>query len=994
MDTFQFLSTILPRTGLYVLAKDVGYGFDHTLYTDIQSMAKAALSIDARGETIYHARSSFANEIRPLNGHRNADGTHQAGVRNKDNVLFMRSLAIDLDVGPRKEYDSQKQAAEAVQFTCKQLSIPLPMLISSGRGVHGYWVWDRDVPREEAEPICQAFVKMAEQHNLRIDTGVTKNIASVLRPVGTHWRKDGEREVRLLLFPGAVSFDRMREALAPFTIPSEIKVDDEWSLGPRTHPPSSAHEIVKHCSAVAAMAASSGALPEPLWWAMLGVVKHCTEGEALAHEWSAGDPRYSEADTKAKFDSSWLGGPPTCDRIASLGGLCQGCTHKVKTPIQLGYTLESPPVAPFIPIVTVPPSISFARRNEIKDIPFWMSKYGWNNLALTAQQKTKLSDGSEVVEVQPFANRWFYPYKRTRGEDGTMVLKCCARGVRGAWDEFEMPTAHLADTRSLLKTLAEHEIIPCGGKTGVDLMRQYVQDLMQAIERHEDETITYNTFGWHRRGFVLGTTLVQEQSDGTALLGERIPPELRHGMRCAGTVERWAELIDQIYNREGAEPYQMMILASFAAPLIALTGIDIWHGIPIALTGESGLGKTTTCLVAASVWGRPGDFLVSSHEAGVTMNALTQTVAVYRHLPVILDEVHGMPGMTLPTLLYALSNGKPKRALRSDRSFRATDQWDTITFVTSNQSIMGLLALFDRAKAEATQLRVFEVALPKGFNERVFGGLNAKDLIERQLLSENYGEVGRIFLRRVMHDREAVVQLIHKVRAKYVPKEAEDNKERFYRDLIAMVAVAGLIAKQLNLVKFDINNIITWMNQNIRDLRQIRKQHLPDFRDHLYMVFNELMVRAVQTKAYPRSRPNRSVPTEHVNWVRNEPPLARYVSDEQIAIVPLASLRTVCAKLQIPVRDFMLRCTQEGITYTPAYLGLIMDKMYPFRGTDLPHASAQTSCMIFNMKTLIQHTPGMFVVQENGELKSDRVVEIKGARPAVEDTDQPVASEG
>ena len=63
-----------------------------------------------------------------------------------------------------------------------------------------------------------------------------------------------------------------------------------------------------------------GAVNEPLWRNMLGVVKYTTEGEPLCHEWSQGDPRYDEEETQRKIDK-WTAGPTLCETLRASSDL-------------------------------------------------------------------------------------------------------------------------------------------------------------------------------------------------------------------------------------------------------------------------------------------------------------------------------------------------------------------------------------------------------------------------------------------------------------------------------------------------------------------------------------------------------------------------------------------------------------------------------------------------------------------------------------------------
>jgi AAA domain len=86
-----------------------------------------------------------------------------------------------------------------------------------------------------------------------------------------------------------------------------------------------------------------GKLAEPLWYAGLGVLAHCEEGDRLGHEWSNGDPRYTEQETQERLDRAREFGPTTCAKFHGLNlEPCARCAHwqNITSPIQLGRDAE------------------------------------------------------------------------------------------------------------------------------------------------------------------------------------------------------------------------------------------------------------------------------------------------------------------------------------------------------------------------------------------------------------------------------------------------------------------------------------------------------------------------------------------------------------------------------------------------------------------------------------------------------------------------------
>ena len=67
---------------------------------------------------------------------------------------------------------------------------------------------------------------------------------------------------------------------------------------PDVFPPSDANAIADECAQLGHMRATRGIMPEPVWYACIGILAFCDEeGQMRAHEWSRGDRRYSRRST-------------------------------------------------------------------------------------------------------------------------------------------------------------------------------------------------------------------------------------------------------------------------------------------------------------------------------------------------------------------------------------------------------------------------------------------------------------------------------------------------------------------------------------------------------------------------------------------------------------------------------------------------------------------------------------------------------------------------
>lgn len=971
MDTLSFLKKILPSQGHYVLAR-FRNGMDkppaHVRYDSIEQLVSGALAADSRGEQVFHACATFA-EARKKEKVIDGRTVQVEATRAKNNVAFTRSQWLDVDVGDGKDYPDQRSALMAIMEMLRTLGLPKPLIVGSGRGFHLYWPFTRDLPGAQAAIMGKAFAAALKDIGFKHDPMRTGDTASILRPVGTHWRKHGEVEVRLVRDADPVSPKEFMRCIAKYAERPKVTMadvfGDEWSSGTKaSYPPSSALRIVQFCDAMRHVADLGGDVVEPLWRAMLGVVKFTVEGEDQAHEWSRGAEDYDPAVTQQKLDN-WSG-PATCSYFSSNCDHCAGCSYagRVKSPIQLGYSQELPPAAPAeapapdvapvadshpaptpaepeaAPVIT-PGEVEKWARKMPTDLPFWPKGYAWNGEVL--QRAVEGEDGA--VQWMPFSTRLFYPYLRHPGDDGTYVIKISAliNAKRGRWRDFDIPAETVAEDKALARALGAFEIYAIG-KNGKAHMRHFVHALIDSMQEHDIETTTYNAFGWHDEGFVIGSTRLTAKGAFPVFLGNRVPPTMRNDFGVSGTAEEWAELIDTIYNRPGAEPYQFILMAAFGAPLVKLCNADMWHGIPIALTGANGLGKTTTCKAACTIFGDPRHFAISTNESGSTMNALIQNVALMRNLPIVLDELTGRTPKELQDMLYALSNGKPKQRSKADGSLNGLDlTWDTISFITGNVDITGLLSQLDRTRAEATQMRCFEIQLPEDFNNRIFAGLNAKDLIEGELLAKQYGAAGRKFLAYVMAHRDAITAKLQRARAAVAPTTRDETRERFYLDCLVTAMVGGAIAQGLGLIKFDIGAVKKWALRHIKGLRTVRAAASYGAEDYFQGFLSSLHGRTVVTNHFGDGRIHRDRGPEFIDESKLRNPIARHAVKDRKFLVTVRGFNDWAVEQQ--VNPVWLRDELDKRGYLVHYAGGKDDRQRIFRGTNI--ACSPVRCLEF-----------------------------------------------
>jgi hypothetical protein len=272
--------------------------------------------------------------------------------RTQPNVLALRALRLDIDAGDKKfskdpdgTYPTQREALAAFAAFTKASGLEPSYLFASGEGLHVYYCLADDVPPAVWMPLAEGLSQLTREHGLKVDPTVTRDTARILRPPGS--LHGNGKLVTVLKRTGRVYQSSELPSAAVLPMPSSAPRrssinDDIVGNGAFQGPPSSALKVAEHCGALREVATSRGDVPEPLWRAMIGLVKRTVEGLDIAHEWSSGYDGYDGYEVERKFNA-WSTGPTTCSEFAKHSTACGSCGYrgKVKSPIMLGIDRQA-----------------------------------------------------------------------------------------------------------------------------------------------------------------------------------------------------------------------------------------------------------------------------------------------------------------------------------------------------------------------------------------------------------------------------------------------------------------------------------------------------------------------------------------------------------------------------------------------------------------------------------------------------------------------------
>lgn len=829
MDTLEFLERVLPTEGHYCAIVINSGAPQQAFFGSVGELATRCQQLDAAGNNTYYALSTFNTRFK----------------RTQDNVHSTRALFLDIDCAPekaveKKGYASQQDGLQALQEFLIVTGMPMPMIVSSGRGLHVYWTLTEPLTPMGWQPLADALKSTFQMNGFLFDPAVTADSARVLRPVGTHNPKNG-RQVKVLKDAGPFTVQELQNIL-PAAIPTGVPQSGtvvpqhlQHALGAvssigdamgktNSYAPASHTAIYTKCAQVAWAVDNQAKVSEPLWYKLLGIAAYCENPQDVAKQWSSKHPNYSEAETTKKV-TQWAAqttGPTTCAKLQEERPKgCANCPLKgtISSPIRCGTRYEeAAPIDPKDLPAGVDPDLP---------MPFkmFLSKTG---------TICQLIDGTDI-EICPFDVR-----PVSYGKDhhlGYEVVRYKWKRPHVGWQDLVFRQAYLNDeNREFATTIADQGIV-LAGKKQTEGFRFMLRGYMDELRKKRSMSSLYGSMGWKEGNtqFVLGERLYKRKPDGTVST-EVISLSSATGnvgaklYTHAGTVEDWAR-VPALLESHGMWWHLFAINTAFSSVLWNYTGLN---GLTISLHGDTGGGKSIAQLISQSVWGDPKQLHFSSR---ATHNAIFARLSTYGNLPMTIDEATHME--RVGEFCFDVTQGRDKARLSRSAIEREIKEWATNVMVSTNISWASKLAAGgNESDAQFVRLLEYDIPVHPLFHESSDGG---KVIVE--YLRENHGVVGGVYAEALVGLGEDEIRR----RLKRGYEEFNDiyklkfaGSERFWQaELVAQHVGCG-IATEAGAISYDYGRGIKYITDRIYGMRQVIEDNRSTAFDYIKRYLNEI----------------------------------------------------------------------------------------------------------------------------------------------------------
>jgi hypothetical protein len=888
MDNFDLLAAVQPEQGWYAVVGIKGGRRQQEIVETREEFDQWVARFQNREWNVFFGVAKFSGE-------EDEEGKRS---RTKNDVVALKSFWLDIDCGPEKDYPSQGEALSALKDFCKNVGFPKPILVNSGRGVHVYWPLDRDVTREEWEPVAKRLKEVCATQGLRVDNSCFE-VARILRVPGTtNLKGDNPLPVEVMSIGKPVAYDFFRETLGVKQV--AVAPRSGRGLSPLAQQiqdsiQNSFTRIMRRgdngCAQLNSCYAERANLSEPRWFNALSVAKFCKDKDKAIHKLSADHPDYDPIATEQKIRH--ILGPHTCEQFESNNpGLCAGCPHfgKVKSPIVLGRFVEE--ATEEDNTFEEETDNGIVTRYKIPEYPKPYVRGKTGGIYRSAD-----TEESEPILVYPYD---LYVVKRMRDPNDGGVVLIRSHTPKDGVEEFTIANSKITEPTEVRKELARRDILL--GRKQFDLLVDYIIRSAQDLRHNRKAEQMRNQFGWADgdRKFIIGDrelsvegTYHSPPSSVTRVFTDHMVP--------SGTLAKWKEVFD-LYGRPGMEAAAFAAATGFGAPLLKFSG---QRGAIINLVStNSGTGKTTTLYMANSIWGHPEKLCAKKDD---TFNAKVFKVGVFNNLPVTFDEMSNTEPKQVSEISYLITQGTGKDRMKASTNEMRVNltSWQTIALCSSNHSFYEKLEFLKELPA-GEMARIIEINFD--YTTAIDTELG-KQMFDHQLM-ENYGHAGDIYARYILENYEEVKKLYLSIQAVIDRRLKLSQRERFWSATVAANLTGIYIAIHLELCDWDIEAIFKWACKMIRNLRtnvappmdadaEVIGHFLLGRMDNILIV-NDGADRRSKMQEVPLLEPKQEV-------------MVRYEPDTQKVFITVSALKRYCTMRNLGYREVIKKLKEQRI---------------------------------------------------------------------------------
>jgi hypothetical protein len=410
------------------------------------------------------------------------------------------------------------------------------------------------------------------------------------------------------------------------------------------------------------------------------------------------------------------------------------------------------------------------------------------------------------------------------------------------------------------------------------------------------ESVKSCSFGWHVdggdvAGFVYDGQLWTPKGSSPAACPD---PSLARHYAPAGSPGKWEEACKLITDQK-RPALEAIVASAFAGPLIRMVGRE--GCIMSCYSTDSGIGKTTSMIIAQSVWGDP---VRGKQGLNDTQNYVMGKLGQLNSIPLYWDEIKTHENVKkFVELVFTVTGGREKGRMNRNIQLREPGVWQTLVVSASNESILDHVIHGTKTTA-AGVLRIFEYVVPPAATE--LGQIDSS-VASRQVaaLNDHYGNVGLRYAKWL----GANYSKCDKEVAAYIEDlntaVSAEREERYWISVIAVICMGARYANDLGFTEFDEDALRDFLLAELVRMREQRKDQPVD-------MTKDTNISTVLAQMLNQWRARNTLKTNRIHVGRGKP------AHGQIQVLNTDQSRLDQIHVHVGMEDKILRISSYALT--------------------------------------------------------------------------------
>lgn len=308
----------------------------------------------------------------------------------------------------------------------------------------------------------------------------------------------------------------------------------------------------------------------------------------------------------------------------------------------------------------------------------------------------------------------------------------------------------------------------------------------------ESRACCVDKLGWHGGVYVTPTEAIGNTGEIVVFQnGHALDP----AFSILGDQNEWRESVAAL--AAGNSRLVFALCVAFAGALAEIAGEDSggFH-----LRGASSSGKSTALNLAASVWGKPANFMRLWRS---TTNGLEGLASLHNDCALILDEISQIDPSSAGDAAYMLANGQGKARASRNGLAKPAARWRLLFLSAGEESLTAIMERAGKKSSAGQEIRLADIEADAGAGMGIFeelhGYTNASTLAPaiKERTAKFHGKAGMKWLCYLAINRQELLNALPKqvedLASQLAPKDAAGQVHRVARRF-ALVALAGELA--------------------------------------------------------------------------------------------------------------------------------------------------------------------------------------------------------